>query len=148
MKLHWGHYITISFIIFAGIVFMMAYISMNTDVNLVAPDYYKQEIRYQQQIDKITNFNSLKIKPTFKLNISSQNIEISFPTDLSADLKNGKILLFRPSQKESDMLYTINLDNTGNQLLSMKGMQNGLWKAKINFQIGDELYYHEKNIIL
>ncbi len=148
MKLNWGHYITLSFIAFAGVIFVMAYISMNTDVNLVAEDYYKQEIAYQDQIDKITNYKNLIEKPVFRINAATKVLEISFSDTLYRDFSKGDLLLFRPSQSNMDKLYKISLDEKGEQFIVMKGLDKGLWKAKINFQIGESLYYHEKNIML
>jgi len=147
MKLHWGHYIIISFILFAAIIFTMAAISMREDVNLVAEDYYRQEIAYQEQIDKISNFKKLVDKPTFKLNTVTRVLEVSFPNNADKLIK-GEIQLFRPSKSENDKLFSLKLEANGTQFISMKGMKKGLWKAKISFQIDGVLYYHEKNVIL
>ena len=78
--MNWGHKITISFILFAIIIITMVTIAMRTDVNLVAPDYYEEELAYQEQIDRSKNFQGLSNKPTVQ-KIDNQ-ILVTFPSEL------------------------------------------------------------------
>ena len=146
--MNWGHYITITLIVFVGIIISLVTISMKQDVSLVAPDYYKQEIEYQDQIDKATNFKILLNKPSFDLNLESKTMEISFPETMISNLRNGTIQLYRPSESSVDKLIDISLQKDGTQQISMKSMKTGLWKAKIYFSVKDKDYYFEKNVIL
>lgn len=146
--MNWGHYIAITLIVFVAIIISLVTISMKQDISLVAPDYYKQEIDYQDQIDKAINFKDLLNKPKFNLNIQSRTMEISFPETMISHLKHGTIQLYRPSGSSEDKLIDIKLLNNGTQQISMLSMKSGLWKAKINFKIKDKAYYYEKNVIL
>ena len=146
--MNWGHYIAITLVVFVAIIISLVTISMKQDVSLVAPDYYKQEIAYQEQIDKATNFKELLNKPKFDLNVQSRTLEISFPETMIPNLSHGTIQLYRPSESSVDKLIDIKLKNNGTQQISMQSMKPGLWKAKINFKIMDKAYYYEKNVIL
>jgi len=146
--MNWGHYIAITLVVFVAIIISLVTISMKQDVSLVAPDYYKQEIAYQEQIDKATNFKELLNKPKFDLNVQSRTLEISFPETMIPNLSHGTIQLYRPSESSVDKLIDIKLKNNGTQQISMQSMKPGLWKAKINFKIKDKAYYYEKNVIL
>ena len=53
LQISWGTGIVIAFAIFMAVTVSTAVYMMNQDVNLVADDYYDQEIKYQQQIDRI-----------------------------------------------------------------------------------------------
>lgn len=146
--MNWGHYITFTLIGFALVIFSLVTISMKQDVSLVASDYYKQEIAYQDQIDKISNFNQLSEKPEFKLNTSNVVMEVSFPDHLVSKMTNGTIQLYRPSESQVDKLIDIKLGQSGEQKIPMNTLKKGLWKAKINFEIEGKSFYHEKNVIL
>ena len=142
--MNWGVRITLSFIVFAGIIFTMVFISMNQRVNLVAEDYYKQEIEYEDQIDRIRNTNSLSSKPEIQMDVGSKQVIIKFPEELKGRLKDGHVLLFRPSDSRLDKRFQLDLDDSGIQKISMKGQIGGLWKAKLYWQDYDLEYYDEK----
>jgi len=74
--MNWGTGIVIAFVCFAGVLATIVTISMKQDVGLVAKDYYKQEIAYQDQIDRKTNYNQLERKPVIKLDASKNHIEL------------------------------------------------------------------------
>ena len=74
--MNWGHKIVMTFIVFAAIIISMVVISMRQDVSLVAADYYKQELAYTEQMNKLENtIDSLKIVKSTKINrVNGQEI--------------------------------------------------------------------------
>ena len=56
----WGWKIVVLYGLFVMMTLSMVFYFMGHDVDLVAKDYYRQEIEYQDQIDKIENARSLK----------------------------------------------------------------------------------------
>lgn len=146
--MNWGHYITIALMAFVTVIICLITISMKQDVSLVASNYYKQEIAYQDQIDKIANFNSMKEPPTLTVNTQNRTIEIAYPISMTSHHTNGDIQLYRPSNARDDRLVKIILNRDGEQQISTKNMQSGLWRVKMNFNMGDKHYYHEQNIVL
>ena len=59
MKFTIGHAITIVFISFTVYILSFVYRSFTNEVDLVAEDYYAQEIAYQDRIDHIANAKHL-----------------------------------------------------------------------------------------
>lgn len=113
MKINWGTGIVLAFIGFiAFILYFVISMSTNKEYNhdLVTEDYYKAELEYQTDIDKLNNSKTLSQNITY--NKSSEGITIEFPTDLDATKITGKLFLYRPSNKQLDFETTISLSNS------------------------------------
>lgn len=142
--MNWGTRIVITFGCFMVLIISMVVISMRQDVNLVAPDYYVQEIAYQDQIDRIKNHNNSE-QLTLTHSKADQNIVLHYSQN---DLINGEVLFFRPSDESQDMKYKLNLSKNNEQIFSTKSMQRGLWKVKISWKQGDKEFYQEKTVVI
>lgn len=113
MKINWGTGIVLAFIGFiAFILYFVISMSTNKEYNhdLVTEDYYKAELEYQTDIDKLNNSKTLSQNITY--NKSSEGITIEFPTDLDATKITGKLFLYRPSNKQLDFDTTISLSKS------------------------------------
>jgi hypothetical protein len=142
--MNWGARITVSFIVFAMVIFTMVFISMNQNINLVSEDYYKQEIAYEDQIQRLRNTESLEQSPEITIDRDAQLVIISFPEELIDQIKDGNILLFRPSDSRLDKRYELAINEEGIQKVSIRGQIKGLWKAKLYWQDYNLEYYQEK----
>lgn len=142
--MNWGHKITIVFILFAGFVATLVTICVKQDFFLVAPDYYEEELAYQQQIDKMKNFQLLNEKPT--LTKSEGQVILSFPSQLSVE--QGEIHFFRPSHAGLDQKFEIKLNTAGQQVFEQSQFNSGLWKTKLSWKDQQHSYFNESTIIL
>ncbi len=122
----------------------MVFYFMGQDVDLVADDYYKQEIEYQDQIDKISNARALNEPIGYEYSSSQHTVKLIFPdTYLQHDLK-GKIHFYRPSNSSEDKIFDLRVNDSGEQLISTSSLSRGLWKIKINWNSGGKEFYDEK----
>jgi hypothetical protein len=142
--MNWGLRIVLAFAIFAVLIFTMVFISMNQDINLVSTDYYKQEIEYEDQIQRERNTNSLEKLPEILIEKSTQQVVITFPPQLITQVADGYIHMFRPSDATKDKKYKLALDSSGIQKVSVSSSLRGLWKIKLYWNYGDQQYYMEK----
>lgn len=143
--MNWGYKIVLSFIVYAAIIFTMVFISINQDVNLVADDYYKQEIAYEDQITRMKNSQSLENPPQIRIDRELAQISVSFPLDLTRIVEDGSIHLYRPSDASQDLVFGLRLNNEGYQHISMANKSRGLWKVKLSWTgSGGKEYYEEK----
>ena len=145
-KANWGTGIFISYALFILLAILAAVYFMNQDVDLVTDDYYQQEIKYQDQIDKIQRTNSLPEKPA--INFDGSKINLSFPESLLNKNVTGKIHFYRPSNPKLDFDLPLSLNNDGIQLVSTKKMETGFWRLKMYWTMEGNEYYSEKEIIL
>ncbi|RJE74872.1 FixH family protein [Reichenbachiella sp. MSK19-1] len=142
--MNWGHKITITFILFAILIITMVTIAMKQDVHLVAPDYYEEELAYQDQIDKMNNYNALMTKPIFSK--QDGKIILSFPDTI--EIISGEVLFFRPSHSGMDQKFTLKLDDSARQYFTQADFQKGLWKTKLSWKDQTHDYFVENTIIL
>ncbi|MEO1051894.1 MAG: FixH family protein [Bacteroidota bacterium] len=146
--MNWGTRIVFVFIAFAAIIISMVVISMKQDINLVAEDYYAQEIQYQDQINRMTNNEQLEVKPTLAYDQTTAQAKLVFPVDLISGWKSGEVHFFRPSDASLDTRHKIALDDEGKQVFDLAEFRTGLWKAKITWQSGDKAYYEEITLVI
>ena len=147
MKINWGTGIVIAFISFISFILYFV-ITMNIDQkydhDLVTEDYYKEELEFQQDINKETNAISLEENITWRK--TNKGIELIFPKTLTAKDITGKVFLYRPSSKQFDFETPISLSNH-NLLIPDNRLLDGRWNIKVDWQYNGILYLYKKEII-
>ena len=147
MKFNWGTGIVIAFIGFISFI-MYFVINMNTDKkldhDLVTEDYYKQELKYQNDIDKEKNAKTLSAN--LKWQKTENGMLISFPENLEPSNISGKVFLYRPSNKQLDFETTISLSNH-NLLIPDKRLLDGRWNIKIDWSYKGNNYLYKEEIL-
>lgn len=147
MKFNWGTGIVLAFIGFISFI-MYFVVNMNTDKkldhDLVTEDYYKQELKYQNDIDKEKNAKTLTTNLKWKK--TENGMLISFPENLEPSNISGKVFLYRPSNKQLDFETTISLSNH-NLLIPDKRLLDGRWNIKIDWSYKDTNYLYKEEIV-
>jgi hypothetical protein len=143
--MNWGHKITLVFIAFVGLMAYMVYQSFQVNIDLVTEDYYQEELKYQQTIDKMKNTRQLGQRISFKQ--ENQQLIVQFP-DLFEKELNGEINLFRPSDARFDVNTKITLDQNHRQSISTAELAKGYYKVKLDWKDGKKAYYHEESIYI
>jgi hypothetical protein len=109
MKFNWGHGLMV--VILLGITGFLSLVLITTGerIDMVTDEYYSKELKYQDQIEKIKNYNLLDEKVQLQINGS---LTLKFPklTDNPLDIA-GNIHLYRPSDKRLDLEKEIQLDS-------------------------------------
>jgi nitrogen fixation protein FixH len=146
MKLHWGTGIVIAFLLFAAGILVMVYVSMNREVDLVADDYYQQELRHQDHIESARRTNVLAERP--KISLSNAVLALKLPRELAASHASGVLTFYRPADRKRDFIVPLKLDSTGTQFVQTSSLQKGLWRLKVRWSVKNESYYHEEPIII
>lgn len=140
--MNWGKGIVLTCAVFiCGIAFMV-YTTMTKNIDLVTKNYYEEEIKYQQQIDKMNNTSVLDKKPTVET--TSQEVIIIYPFK---DVV-GEITFYRPSDAKMDLKFPIQPDKNMKQIIGLDKLGSGLWKVKIKWNAGGVEYYNEEKIIV
>ena len=141
--MNWGHKITLSFVVFIGIIITMVVISMKQDVGLVSADYYKQEIAYQDQIDRIKRTKDLESAPEIGINREFGLLEIKLP---QKEIAEGEVWLFRPSDDGEDRKYP--MPSTGLIQIPIDDFIAGRWQVKVLWTHAALEYYVEEDIYI
>jgi len=124
----------------------VVWFSMTRDVNLVAEDYYQQELAFEDQITRLRNTAQLPEKPTFDFSDDRKQIILSFPASILP--ASGQIVLYRPSDFTQDRKFKLELDETFRQEFPTNNLLPGLWKAKILWEKDGKGYFQEFVIVI
>lgn len=146
--MNWGKGIFLAFVIFASGLGVMLFITLREDLGLVAHDYYKQEIAYQEQIERMKNYETLQKKPTIRQQIDLRRIVLTFPVDLVEAITEGEVHFFRPSASQSDVKFKLMFDETGTQYFDMSSLEKGMWRIKLNWKDSSKEYYQETVMVI
>lgn len=143
--MNWGKWIVLSFVLFAGFIGTLVSVCIRQDVNLVSKDYYKEELQYESQLQRIKNVSLLQSKPAIKV-LEKGFIQISF--DRFGEMEKGDLKLFRPSDPANDKKF--NLTNTTNltQEFPTDGLNPGMYRAKMQWTMNGKEFYFEEVIII
>lgn len=145
MKFTWGHGITISFVLFMVYILSFVYQSFVNKVDLVAEDYYAQEIAYQDRIDDKANAKHLTNEILVRR--TTEGVEIAFPKDELIDAGTGTLQFFRPSDEGLDIQVPLQLTE-GHQALPLQLFQRGRYRVNFSWKNNGEGRYITKEVIL
>lgn len=134
LRFTWGTGIVIAMLAFMIFILSFVYKSIAMDEyqhELVSEDYYKEELHYQEEIDKLNNSNSLS--KNIELVNSKEGILVSFPEDLKQESIVGSIYFQRLSNEKLDFTEQIKLTNH-QQLIPVEKLVSGKWIIKIDWE--------------
>lgn len=141
----WPYAIIVTMVLFMGYIAMFVYKAMNQDVDLVSKDYYEQEIKYQDQIERVRRTQALG-DVMLDYNADEQTILLQMPATYSDMSLKGNITLFRPSNDKLDTQIALQLGRDQSQLIEIADLESGLWKVRVNFSDSEQDYFTEKTI--
>jgi hypothetical protein len=116
----------------------VAFCSMN-GTDLVASDYYEQEIRYQGEMESITRARSLNPPATLEYVGETGIIMIQIPAQAGTAV-SGTLELYRPSSARMDKKVSLHVDASGRQIVEAGSLAKGPWKMKLAWKAGDQSY--------
>lgn len=145
MKLNWGNWIAAVYTVFVVFILFMVYLAFGEQWDLVAEDYYDQEIKYQEKIDSKSNLKGNELQPIVFLEEGKLVVSIPENNPDVANLK-GNINFFRPSNADKD--FSISFENESKLTVDLAKFEKGKYTLKINWLEGDESYYFEQNLII
>lgn len=145
--MNWGYKIGL---VYGGfVVFVIAMVVLcvkQDDIHLVSKEYYKEEIAYQDQIDKLQNAEQIRGQMGFQYVGEKQVVEFFFPQFL-ADA-TGEILFFRPSDARKDVKVAVHMDESGKQVVPVAQLDKGLWKVKIKWSANNKDFFSEQVLVI
>ena len=144
----WPIGIAIIYVSFVLILVAFVIYSSFIQVDLVSENYYEEEIKYQQQINRMDRAMALSEPVSWSYDKNSDYLTLNFPKEIDPLKVKGQILFFRPSDAKQDKLTALNLTSEHTQSINIKNLTSGYWKLKIFWQVDDTEYYKEGNLIV
>ncbi|MBZ9779224.1 FixH family protein [Psychroflexus sp. CAK8W] len=146
MKLNWGTSIVIAFVLFIGfIMFMVVQMLSNKELeyDLVVESYYQKELTFQDDLDSAQNAADLENQVNIAM--TSEGLQIIFPSDFDYSEIEGEVFLYRPSDKALDFTVQLQLENS-EYVLPRSLMEAGKWEVNLKFNHKGEDYFIQQKI--
>ncbi len=146
IKINWGTAMVIAMVLFMAFILQFVYRSIAVDKyehHLVSEDYYKDELYYQQEIDKMNNAS--KLTQNVKVDRVGEGMLVSFPDEMNFNKITGIVYFQRPSDERLDFKKEISLSDHI-MLIKDDKLINGKWKVKIDWKYGDDEYLFKEAI--
>ncbi|MCE3278639.1 MAG: hypothetical protein K0S44_830, partial [Bacteroidetes bacterium] len=115
--------------------------SMRQKVDLVAVDYYEQELKFQEKINHSLQSNELKEPLTW--NVSQEQFVLDFPSQFDGKQIKGEVFFLRQSDKSLDKKIGIPINNSLSKVISTKELEKGVYKIEITWEVMEVEYYNE-----
>ena len=139
----WGKGIVLVFVAFAAIMVSMVTICMKKeDLHLVTQNYYEEEIKYQEHIDKVTNANGLSYEALL-FDKLRKSVSINLPLGAK-----GELHLFRPSDARLDQKLEVDVVNENATVVDLTSLKPGYWLMKLTWSAEGKSYYQEQKITI
>ena len=142
--MNWGNSIITAFILFAIFIVSLVVVCVRQDVSLVSKSYYKDELRYQDQIDRINNTKLLSEKPVFGVEGNSLVVRFSgLPR-----LDSGSVEIFRPSDSRQDAAYALHRESADVLRIDVSKFPSGFYKVRMKWVADKKEYFIEDSFQL
>lgn len=146
MKFNWGTGIVLAFVAFIAFILYFVVLSFRdpaSNHDLVTEDYYKKELKYQEDLDASGNLEN--IGGGVKTVITEKGLRIEFPEDMQPEKIKGTVSLYRPSNKQLDFETPIQLSN--NQLLIPESrLLDGRWDIRVYWTYEGKPYLYRSRM--
>jgi hypothetical protein len=140
--MNWGNKIVLAFILFAAFIGYMVVKAFQEDFDLVAEDYYAQEINYQQKLNKLSNAS--EEGKEVLVSQKGGEVHLTFPDKGTT----GKIHFYHPSRKIFDRTFDINLKDDLLQKIDRSELVAGSYRVNITWMTGDEEFYQQSSFYI
>lgn len=148
IKNPWPAGLVIFFIVFIGYIVGFVIFSSSQRMDLVREDYYDQEIRFQQQIDRVQHTAPILAFAGVKYDVKDSTVTVSLPSAVAAAKVSGTINFYRPSDAGLDHEVDLVLDQHGAQTVDVRGLRTGLWKVRVEWKDKTQDYFFERRVVI
>lgn len=142
----WGNKLLLTFIVFAGMMSYMVYRCVQTPIDLVAKEYYRDELAYQQVIDSRKQADALKGRVT--LHQDAEAILLSLPEEMKHRSVTGTVLFYCPADAAKDRAVDLSVGQDAEQLIPIRILQPGHYLVKISWRCGNVDYFTEQSFVI
>lgn len=119
-----------------------AYITfaVRQQMDLVRPDYYEEEIRYQVQFDRLERTRTLGAAARITADAGRGLLEVGIPAAHAGALTAGTIQFYRPSDAGQDRVIPLKPSSDGVQTASLGDLGAGLWRVRVRWSTDGKEY--------
>jgi hypothetical protein len=139
--MNWGWKLTLVYSLFVVGILTLVFKARSEKVDLVATDYYAQELAYSQRLEAQRNAAMLEFKPGASQH--EDNLVIQVPATCKS-LTNGSIHVYCPADARLDQKLVLTNDTL--QSFPLESLTPGIYLIKFSFNLNEEPYFLEQAI--
>lgn len=143
MKISWGHKILIVYLGFVAGIMVLVFLANQQKFDLVTPNYYDAELKFQNVIDEKQRVADLSAPP--KISHSVNSVSIQLPDEFLNKDVEGELYLYRPSDASKDLKTKFETSKSFVEVALEKNL-SGAYEVKLSWQADGKTYYNEQRI--
>ncbi len=145
MKFNWGAGITALYLGFVAMILLLVTMSVNQKIDLVTDQYYDEETKFQEKLNK-TNRATALAEP-LQWTANEEGLTIVYPKTATDPELKGTIKLYCPSNDKNDRSFEIaSLNNQ--QFIPASKIPNARYRLQIDWKNGTDTYWNEDVIVM
>ena len=146
MKLNWGNGIAIFLVLFVATCIAFLFYTRTVDFTLVEDDYYPKELKHEEVLVKMRNYNDLQ--QSLQAGLGKDSAFVLFPSFFKGKTLTGNIWIYRPSDKKLDFLVPIKVDSSLTQKITLAKFRHGNYVVKADWNCNGKGYYREVELFV
>jgi hypothetical protein len=143
--MNWGYKIALVYILFVIGMLTLVYKCTQQKVDLVAENYYEQEVKFQGQYNSMINSN--QVENTVVAEKEGATYRITMPEKFKDKTVAGSVVFFRPDNSKLDFNLALKPIN-GQQEINLANLKQGAWRVKINWTSDAVSFYQEDKLYI
>ncbi len=144
----WPLGIVAAFVLFAAGTAALVVTASRRHSELVATDYYDQEIAFQQRLDELRRTEPFATEIAVDWKASPERIRLSLPKTHAAAGLTGRVAFYRPSDAGRDRTVPLRPDAAGRQDVRAQNLASGLWRVRLEWESGGQQYFAERRLVV
>lgn len=144
----WPASIVATFVVFVAGTISLVVLASKDRSDLVAADYYEQEIRYQSRIDQIRRTEPFAREITAAYDPARGQVTLALPARHAAAGTTGEVCFYRPNHAGADLSFPLAVDSKGIQHLPAPDLKPGLWKVRLHWKFEAQDYFADRPLVV
>lgn len=144
----WPWAILAAFVIFGTGTAVLIIVSTSHHSELVSDDYYEQELRHQQQMDRRARTRAEAPGASLRYDATQDCLLFSVPGEHAAKQPAGQVQFYRPSAARDDRTVKLILNAEGHQTIPTAALARGRWQVRVIWTVDGREFALEENVVL
>ncbi len=116
--------------------------------DLIAADYYEQEMRYQGEIERRQNAQLHAPDAFVTYDSATRLLTVALPPSHAQSGLSGTIRLYRPSALDRDREIQLAPGPAGQQAVDASSLLPGLWKIRVSWTVDHREYLIDRQVVI
>jgi hypothetical protein len=143
--MNWGYKLAIVYLAFAAGILTLVFKAKGEKIDLVAKDYYNQELAFGQRI--AASNNAAALTGGMSVHTLNDQVVVTMPADCNGQNFTGTLTLYCPSDASSDRTVSLSSGSV-DQVIGIEGLKKGLYLVQLKWRMNEKDYYLEKSLTL